>query len=75
MSPDKNPTWKITHNNISYIKFGTSHTEFEKLLPNSTGSKNITIIGKAYRNVWNGIESYQIIVEDYLIIEEKKYDF
>jgi len=75
MSPDKNPTWKITHNNISYIRFGTNQDEFQKLQPTKNGSKNISIIGKAYQNIWNGNISYQIIVEDYLLTEEKKYDF
>lgn len=75
MSPDKNPTLKITlPNGTSLIKFKSSQEEYDAL-HNEMGYIQINVVGKCERNIWNGIVSPQIIVEDYEIISEAKYYF
>ena len=75
MSPDKNPTLKITlPNGTSLIKFKSSQEEYEKLR-SETGCITINVVGKCERNVWNGSVTPQIIIEDYEIVGEQKYYF
>ena len=75
MSPDKSPTLKITlPNGTSLIKFKSSQEEYEKLR-SETGCITINIVGKCERNIWNGVVSPQIIIEDYEIVGEQKYYF
>ena len=75
MSPDKNPTLKITlPNGTSLIKFKSSEEEYEKL-HSEVGCVTINIVGKCERNIWNGMITPQIIIEDYEIVGEQKYYF
>ena len=75
MSPDKNPTLKITlSNGTSLIKFKSSQEEYEQL-KSETGCITINIVGKCERNVWNGTVKPQIIMEDYNIVKQQKYYF
>ena len=75
MSPDKSPTLKITlPNGTSLIKFKSSQEEYEKL-HSEIGCITINVIGKCERNIWNGVVTPQIIVEDYEITGEQKYYF
>ena len=75
ISPDKSPTLKITlPNGTSLIKFKSSQEEYEKL-HSETGCITINVVGKCERNIWNGIVSPQIIIEDYEIVGEQKYYF
>ena len=75
MSADKNPTLKITlPNGTSLIKFKSSQEEYEKLY-SEVGCITINVVGKCERNIWNGIVSPQIIIEDYEIVGEQKYYF
>lgn len=75
MSADKNPTLKITlSNGISLLKFRSSKEEYEKLCSN-LGCVNINIVGKCERNIWNGIVSPQVIIEDYEIVGKTEYYF
>ena len=75
MSADKNPTLKITlPNGTSLIKFRSSNEEFESLY-SELGCVTINVVGRCERNIWNGIVSPQIIIEDYEIIGEQKYYF
>ena len=75
MSPDKSPTLKITlPNGTSLIKFKSSQEEYEKLR-SETGCVTINVVGKCERNIWNGVVSPQIIIEDYEIVGEQKYYF
>ena len=75
MSPEKSPTLKITlPNGTSLIKFKSSQEEYEKL-HSETGCITINVVGKCERNIWNGIVSPQIIIEDYEIVGEQKYYF
>ena len=75
MSADKNPTLKITlPNGMSLIKFKSSQEEYESLCT-KLGCVTINIVGKCERNVWNGIVSPQIIVEDYEIVGKTEYYF
>ena len=74
MSPDKNPTLKITlSNGTSLIKFKSSQEEFESL--KTDGMVILNIIGRCERNVWNGKINPQIIVEDYEITKKVEYYF
>ena len=75
MSANKNPTLKITlPNGTSLIKFKSSSEEYEKL-NSSLGCVTINVVGRCERNIWNGIVSPQIIIEDYEIVGETNYYF
>lgn len=75
MSPDKNPTLKITlPNGTSIIKFKASQEEFDRLYT-EMGCTTINLVGKCERNVWNGRITPQILVEDYEIVNQTKYYF
>ena len=75
MSPDKSPTLKIAlPNGTSLIKFKSSQEEYEKL-HSETGCITINIVGRCERNIWNGIVTPQILIEDYEIVGEQKYYF
>ena len=75
MSPDKSPTLKITlPNGTTLIKFKSSQEEYEKLY-SETGCITINVIGRCERNIWNGVVTPQIIIEDYEITGEQKYYF
>ena len=75
MSRDKNPTLKITlPNGLCLIKFRSSEEEYENLY-SETGCVTINLIGKPEQNIWNGIISPQIMIEDYEIVDKKKYYF
>lgn len=74
MSPDKNPTLKITlPNKTSLIKFKSSQEEYERLI--SAGLIMIDAVGRCERNIWNGNITPQIIVEDYDITKRIEYYF
>ena len=74
MSPDKNPTLKITlPNKTSLIKFKSSQEEYDSLC--SEGCITINVIGRCERNMWNGVVTPQIIVEDYEIVNKVEYYF
>ena len=75
MSPNKNPTLKITlPNGTSLIKFKSSQEEYEKL-HSEIGCITINVVGRCERNVWNGMITPQVIIEDYEIVGEQKYYF
>lgn len=73
LSPDKNPTLKITlPNNISIIKFKSSQEEYERLKSDiANKAVKINLVGKCSQNFWNGNVSAQIIMEDYEIVKEE----
>lgn len=73
MSPDKNPTLKITlPNGTKFIKFKSSQEEFESLTQMPT---TINIIGTCSENEWNGTITPQILIDDYEIERQMKYYF
>lgn len=75
MSKDKHPTLKITlPNGMSLIKFGSSEEEYNNLY-SDLGCVKINIVGKCERNIWNGMISPQIIIEEYEVIERTQYYF
>ena len=75
MSADKNPTLKITlPNGMSLIKFRSSNEEYESLC-SDLGCVTINIVGKCERNIWNGMISPQVIIEDYEIVGRSNYYF
>lgn len=74
MSPDKKPTLKITlPNRLALIKFGSSQEEYESLL--SSGYIKMNVIGKCNANEWNGNVTPQLLITDYEIVGESRYDF
>lgn len=75
MSPDKSPTIKIKlPGDLTLIKFRSSKEEYDNLY-SETGCVIINIVGTCNLNVWNGIISPQIIVEDYEIVSKTAYYF
>ena len=74
MSPDKNPTIKITlPNGVALIKFKSSGEEYMSLI--SEGYVQINIVGTCRINEWNGIITPQILVKEYEIVEVAEYYF
>lgn len=74
MSPDKKPTLKITlPNKVALIKFGSCQEEYESLL--AEGYVQIDVIGRCNKNVWNGMTTAQIFIEDYEVVGMAKYIF
>lgn len=75
MSPDKSPTIKITlPDGLTLIKFRSSREEYDNLYSES-GCVSINIVGTCNFNVWNGIISPQIYIEDYEIVSKSAYYF
>lgn len=55
MSPDKNPTMKITlPNGITLIKFKSSAEEVNKIKGNCGLTNKLNVVGKCAMNIWNG---------------------
>ncbi len=75
MGLEKNkPTLKITlPNKTSLIKFKSSQEEYDSLC--SEGCVTINVVGRCERNMWNGMVSPQILVEDYEIVNKVEYYF
>jgi single-stranded-DNA-specific exonuclease len=75
LSANKNPTLKISYKNFSFLKFGFSQDEYQKLLPRGEGRAHIEVVGRFQLNEWNGNYYPQILIEDYNKLEEIKYYF
>lgn len=74
MSPDKKPTLKITlPNKISLIKFGSSQEEYDTLC--TEGYVELNVVGKCNANEWMGRVTPQVLIENYEIIGQSKYNF
>jgi hypothetical protein len=54
LSSDKNPTLKISVNDISFIKFNMSLEEYGQLKPAQNGSIILDAVGRFQMNDWNG---------------------
>jgi hypothetical protein len=75
MSRNSNPTLKIKlKNGCSLIRFKSSEEEYEKLY-SDLGCVKINVVGRCEKNVWNGITTAQVIIDDYEIVEQKSYYF
>lgn len=75
MSPTGNPTLKITlPNGINIIKFGSSTEEYNNLVK-SMGVTTINLVGKCSLNEWQGNITPQILIEDYMIVNNTEYYF
>ena len=75
MSADKNPTLKIIlPNGMSLIKFRSSKEEYDSFC-SELGCVSINIVGRCERNIWNGIVSPQVIIEDYEVVGKTEYYF
>lgn len=67
LSPDKNPTLKITtRNGVEVMKFKSSREEYDDLV---SGGKTLTAVCTCSVNEWNGTRKPQLIVEDYEVEE------
>jgi single-stranded-DNA-specific exonuclease len=75
LSADKNPTLKISANDIGFMKFNVSLEEYATLKPAQDGSVTIDIVGKFQMNEWNGGIYPQILIEDYIKMKEVQYYF
>mgnify|MGYP001622860844 FL=1 len=76
LSPDKNPTLRITlPNKINIMKFKSSVDEYESLSPTDEGYIKINLVGSCNKNVWNGNISAQIFMTDYQIVNQVDYYF
>ena len=76
LSPDKNPTIRITlPNKINIMKFKSSVDEYEFLSPTDEGYTEINLVGSCNKNVWNGNISAQIFMTDYQIVNQVDYYF
>ena len=74
MSPDKNPTLKISlPNGTSLIKFKFSKKEYERL--NTEGYLLLDVVGRCEINAWGGKVNAQIIMEDYDVVDAVQYYF
>ena len=74
MSPDKNPTIKISLPcGVSLLKFKSSQEEYERFL--ADGAIDVDIVGTCNINEWNGKITPQIFIEDYNITDTMKYFF
>jgi single-stranded-DNA-specific exonuclease len=74
MSPDKNPTLKISlPNGTSLIKFKFSKKEYERL--NTEGYLLLDVVGRCEINAWGGKVNAQIIMEDYDVVDTVQYYF
>ena len=72
MGAERN-SMKISYNNIDYIKFKDSKF-VEEITNNRT--KRLTVYGRGNLNVFNGVTSVQIFIDDYELTEDSsKYDF
>lgn len=74
MARDRNPTLKISLDNISCIKFKSSEEEFNNLY-SEDGCVTVTIVGTCQANKYNGNVTPQIIIKDYEIINKQEYYF
>lgn len=76
LSPDKNPTLRITlPNKINIMKFKSSVDEYESLSTADEGYIEINLVGSCNKNVWNGNISAQIFMADYQIVNQVDYYF
>lgn len=74
MSPNRNPTIKITlPNGTALIKFGASQEEFEQL--KSAGYTEIDVLGTCAINEWQGMINPQILIKDYEVVGKQEYYF
>ena len=56
------PTLKISYNNVDFIKFQSSESEYERFIQPNT---YLTIVGACQKNVWNGVVAPQILIDDF----------
>lgn len=71
----KNNTLKITLPNRVALIFFDADDDLCDRLKSTRGYIEMNIVGIPSKNVWNGWVSGQILVEDYEIIGESKYNF
>lgn len=75
LSADKNPTLKITSNDISFMKFNMSLEEYAALKPPPHGLITLDIVGRFQMNEWSGGLYPQVLIEDYAKAKEIQHYF
>jgi len=77
MSPEKNPTLKLTlPTGLKCIKFKATEEEYKKLTEGSPWTTiKLNIVGRCEKNEWNHKITPQIIIEDYEIASVEAYAF
>ena len=68
-------SYQKNHNGINLMLFRASELDCNKLQTNNTGYVDINVIAKCNRNEWMGNVIPQLFVENYEIIDSKKYFF
>ena len=63
---------KISYNNIDYVKF--KDVDFIEQIQNNR-DKTLTVVGKLNLNTFNGKTTTQVLINDYELISENKYEF
>ena len=71
----KNNTLKITLPNRVALVFFDADDDLCERLKSSQGYIEMNIVGTPSKNVWNGWVSGQILVKDYEIVGESRYNF
>ena len=72
----KDLTLKITlPNRVSIMLFKASPELCDKLQNQNTGYVVMDLVGRCNKNVWNGFVSAQIMIKDYEIVGETKWNF
>ena len=71
----KNNTLKITLPNKIALVFFDASDELCETLKSTKGWVEMSIVGEANRNEWNGWVSAQILVDDYEITGESRFNF
>ena len=71
----KNNTLKITLPNKIALVFFDADDELCETLKSTRGWVEMSIVGEANRNEWNGWISAQILVDDYEITGESRFNF
>ena len=75
LSSDKNPTLKISVNDMSFIKFNMSLEEYGQLKPAQNGSIILDAVGRFQMNDWNGGSYPQVLIDDYIKVKDVQYYF
>lgn len=70
----KGTTLKLSINGIDFIKFKSSSEEYENL-NSELGYTIINIVGRCNMNVWGGMATPQVFIEDYEIVRKFNYNF
>ena len=72
-TPDKNPTFKINSNGISFMKFRFDKALYETFAPNPNTYTLVNIVGKCELNIYNGKTYPQVKIVDFEVLGNFPY--